>query len=257
MLLPTRFKLGRAFGIRHPVLPRMSAFLQTVDLPALPIKQDWYSSVASWGMLRNDVEGDCTIACVGHMAQQESIYAEVPAEIMTDEEAESQYMALSGYDPARPETDTGLYEGDVGKHWLKQGFTVGGKLDQIVGFADCDIRDDDELKYSILLTGNAMLGIMLPRKAELDLSLWDVPTNPDDAELIGGHCIPVMGWDQDHYFAVSWGQLVPVTKAFLWKYLLETHATLTHRWMNAKGTTPAGVSWDFLVAASRRFSHFA
>jgi hypothetical protein len=228
--------------------------LQSVDLPDLPQSQDWYSSVAEFGMLRNDICGCCVIAGIGHMTQQESIYAEVPAALMTDEEAESQYATLSGYNPMDPSTDVGLYEGDAGRHWMTLGFTVGGSLDKIVGFADCDVRELDEVKYSVLLTGNAMLGIMLPRAAEERLDLWDVPTNRDDAELIGAHCVPVMGWDKDHWYVVSWGQLVPCTNAFIAKYLLEAHVTLTHRWMNAKGTTPAGFEWDYLVAASRQFS---
>jgi hypothetical protein len=192
------------------------------------------------------------------MDQQETVYTGVPAAFMTDDEAEAGYRSMNpAYDATNPATDTGLYEGDVGKHWMTQGFMVGGTIDKIAGFADCDIRDADELKYSVLLTGNAMLGLMIPRKAEEDLSLWDVPTNRDDAELIGAHCIPVMGWDADHWFAVSWGTLVPMTTEFLKKYLLETHVTLTRRWMNAKETTPAGFSWDFLVGASARFSHAA
>jgi len=250
----SRFKLGRAFGARHPALPKMGAFLNAVDLPALNERQDWYSSVAEWGMLRNDFCGDCTIACVGHMNQQESVYSGRPEYIMTDEEALVQYSDLSGFDPMKPETDTGLYEGVVGKHWLDSGFTCGGQLDRIVGFADCDIRNLDEVKYAVQLTGNSMLGIMLPTSAETNLDLWDVPTNPRDALILGAHCVPAVGFDKDHWYVVSWGQLVPVTNAFMAKYLLEAHATLTHRWMTSKDTTPAGFSWDYLVAASQEFS---
>jgi len=250
----SRFKLGRSFGIRHPALPKMGAFLNNVSLPALNEKQDWYSSVASFGMLGNQICGDCTIACVGHMDQQESIYAGLPTYIMTDQEAIDQYSALSGYNPADPSTDTGLYEGVVGKHWLDGGFICGGQVDRIVGFADCDVRDLDEVKYAVQLTGNAMLGVMLPLSAETNLDLWDVPTNPADAALLGGHCVPAMGFDKDYWYVVSWGRLIPVTNAFMAKYLLEAHVTLTHRWMTSANTTPAGFSWDFLVAASQEFS---
>ena len=156
--------------------------------------------------------------------------------------------------PRDPTTDTGLYEGDVGRHWVNQGFIVGGSIDKIVGFADCDIRGLDEVRYSVLLTGNAMLGLMLPRIAEERLDLWDVPTNSDDAQIIGGHCVPVMGWDADHWFAVSWGQVVPMTLPLVRKYMLEAHVTLSPRWINGNGTTRAGVSWDGLVAATREFS---
>lgn len=236
----------------------MSAVLRaSVSLPSLPAKQDWYSSIAGWDMLGNDVAGDCTIAGVGHMAQQESIYAEVPAALMTTEEALGQYSKLSGWDPSKPESDTGLYEGDVGHHWMTDGFVIGGQTDKIVGFADCDIRSLNEILYGVLLTGNSMIALMLPRIAELRLDLWDVPTNPDDAQLVAGHCVPVVGFDRSYWYCVSWGTLVPMTIPFAKKYLLEAHVTLSKRWLNAKNLTPAGFSWDYLVQASKQLSRVA
>lgn len=257
MFEPTIFKLGRAFGIRHDALPKYGDFLNSISLPALNEKQDWYSGIPAdgWPMLRNNFCGNCTIACVGHIDQQESVYAGTPAALMTDDEALGQYEALSHFNPMDPKTDTGLYEGDVGRHWLTNGFMVGGVKDQIAGFSDCDVRNLTEVKYAIQLTANSMLGVMLPRICEQKLDLWDVPTNRDDAELIGAHCIPAVGFDRDHWFVVTWGTLVPCTNAWIAKYLLEAHATLSKRWMSAgKAVSPSGVSWDFLVAATRKFS---
>lgn len=247
-----QYKLGRAAGHRHPQLPRMAAFLLTVDLPKLPIAQDWYSSVAEWPSLLNSEIGDCTIASIGHMIQQESIYADTPDLIMTDAEALAAYEAVSGYDPTKPETDVGAYEGDVGAHWLKAGFQCGGQLDQIVGFADLNPQNIDELKYSILLTGNAFLGFELPACAEQD-TVWDLPQTPAEAVMLGGHAVPAVGWDADHLYVVSWGQLYPVTWAFYKTYIDEVHTTLSHRWMSSRGTSPAGFDWNWLVSASNAF----
>jgi hypothetical protein len=99
---------------------------------------------------------------------------------------------------------TGLYEGDVGRHWVNNGFTVAGELDKIVGFADCDTTNLDELKYSILLTGNAYLGWDLPMCAETD-PVWDLPQTPEDAKPICGHATAAVGWDPDYLFIVNLG----------------------------------------------------
>lgn len=231
----------------------MAAFLKTVALPTLPLKQDWYSSIAAWPMCDNDRIGCCTIASVSHMIQQESLYAGGSELLMSDAEIVAGYSAVSGYVAGKPETDHGAYEGDVGQHWLKQGFTCGGHVDQIVGFGDLNPHNFEELKYAILLTGNCLLGFNLPACAE-ENRVWDLPRTPDDARLVGGHAVPAVGWDQSYLYVVSWGQLVPVTWAFYSGYVDEAHFTLSRRWLNAKGTTPSGCSWDGLVAASQQFA---
>lgn len=247
-----KYKLGRVAGYRHPRLPRMAAFLRTVYLPQLQTAQNWYGSVASFGMLLNDQIGDCTIASAGHMIQQESVYADTPALIMADPEALAGYEAVSGYQPGKPETDVGAYEGDVGKHWLTTGFQCGGQLDKIVGFADLNPQNLDELKYSILLTGNALLGFRLPACAEEE-SEWDLPKTKADGTIVGGHAVPAVGWDASCLYVVSWGKIIPVTWAFYKAYVDEAHTTLSHRWMNSSGTSPAGFDWSWLVGASQSF----
>jgi hypothetical protein len=207
-------------------------------------------------MLLNSEISDCTIASVGHMVQQESVYADTPDLIMSDAEALAAYSAVTGYDPARPETDLGAYEGDIGQYWLKTGFHCGGQLDQIVGFADLNAQNLDELKYSILLSGNAFLGFNLPACAEED-PVWDLPTTADGAVSVGGHAVPAVGWDSRGIYVVSWGQLIPVTWAFYMKYVDEAHTTLSHRWLHSTGLTPSGFDWSWLVAASKRFCSLA
>lgn len=244
--------LGRIVGRRRPALPRMAAFLNSVTLPPLPEKQNWYSSVASWPMLMNDTLSDCVAASVGHMIQQESIYADSPDLIMSDAEAVAAYQAVSSYVPGKPETDEGAYEGDAGHHWLTDGFVCGGVLDKLAGFADCNPRDVAQLKYSILLTGNALLGFNLPACAETS-SVWELPRTADEAKSVGGHAVPAVGWDKDYLYVVSWGGLVPVSWPFFHEYIDEVHTTLSRRWLCTKGLTPTGVCWNDLVAASKAF----
>jgi hypothetical protein len=147
---------------------------------------------------------------------------------------------------------TGLKEGDVGRHWLNNGFTVAGVLDKIVGFADCDVSNLHELKYAILLTGQ-YLGWDLPMCAETN-PVWDLPQTAEDAKPVVGHATAAVGWDPDYLYIATWASLTPVTWPFVRKYLSEVHVTVSRRWINTKGTTPAGFDWDYLVAATRRFS---
>lgn len=246
-------KLGRVRGHRKYGLPHMGAFLRSVQLPALPAAQDWYSSISSWGELLNNSLSDCTIATVGHIVLQESTYASTAPLLMTDAEALAGYEAATGYNPTDPSTDQGAYEGDIGAHWLHQGFQCGGEIDKIVGFADVDVRNLADVKYSIFLTGNAFLGVSLPACAESG-STWEMPTTTAGAKILGGHAIPAVGYDENWIYVVSWGQLIPVSWAFFQAYCDEVHVTLSHRWQHSTGLTPAGFDWSTLIAATRTFS---
>lgn len=214
-----------------------------------------FSTEPQWYVANGVVTHNCTIASVGHMVQQESWLTGHPL-VMTDAEALAGYEAVTGYKPDDPATDTGAYEGDVGAYWLKTGFKCGGQLDQIAGFADINVKNLDELRYSVFLTGNCFLGFTLPACAEED-PVWDLPTTPEAGEIVGGHAVPVVGYDQKYFYVVSWGAIVPVTYPFIQKYLDEGHVTLSHRWMTTKGLTPGGINWNQLIADTKAFCALA
>ena len=85
--------------------------------------------------------------------------AGVPVPLMTDQEAIGHYSQVSGYDPEKPETDTGLYQGNVGAHCKTKCFSIGDETEKIGGFVDCCIGSLNEVLHSVFLTGNSILAL--------------------------------------------------------------------------------------------------
>src|SRR5271170_8068747 len=78
----------------------------TTALPAPPSSRDWSKGIASWGMMGNDVVGDCTCAAVGHALQVLSVNVGKEAAI-TNREVYAAYEEWCGYNPGDPSTDQG------------------------------------------------------------------------------------------------------------------------------------------------------
>jgi len=60
-------KLGKAPAIQDNRTLKLGSYLNDSALPTLPDTFIWNSDVSQWGVMKNDVIGDCTIAAAGHL----------------------------------------------------------------------------------------------------------------------------------------------------------------------------------------------
>jgi len=202
--------------------------------------QHWAPGFTAWGMMLNATLGDCTIAGVAHGIQTWTAANGAVATI-SDSTIQGYYQTWDGYDPSDPSTDQGGIELDVLKKWRSQGFA--GHM--IYAFADPNLKNHTEVKTAIWLFGGLYIGFEVPSNINEDAgATWDVA----GAEATdGGHCVFVVGYDDQKLEIISWGERYYMTWAFWDKYVDEAHAILSYDWFN-KDAAPSGFNQAQLQA---------
>lgn len=231
----SKMKLGRK-AIKTDTRTLALARYFAPGLPPPPASADWTKGITSWGMMLNDTLGDCTIAGVAHAIQ---VFTANTGSMVTvpDATIESYYETWDGYDPSKPNTDTGGIELDVLNDWQKQGF-AGNTL---MAFADPKPANLSDARQSVALFGGVYIGLSLPLTAQTQ-DVWDVvPRGGAKAKpgSWGGHCVFVPKYDEKGFTCITWGQLKTMTLAFWSKYCDEAHALLAQNWLTVKGS-PGG-----------------
>ena len=226
--------------------------------PAPASSPDWLTAVArksagGWGMYGNDQYGDCVFADCAH---QEMLRTANVGKIWipTLEQVLALYSACTGFNPDDPSTDNGADEVSVIDYLTCNGWN-GRKLD---GHANLDTTNTEHLKWAVCIFGASRLGVNLPQSAMDQFQAnqpWDYA---GDASPIGGHDVPLVKYQADMFFVVTWGKLQPVTPGFMaatysdgTPYIEEAHAELALDWMNAAATAPSKLNMQQLVADLR------
>lgn len=221
----------------------LEAFLRAT--PSVPDAIDWSLAVKDWGMLENDKLGDCVPAGVLHSAQLATALASTEFK-PTNDNAILLYQLIGHFDPFHPDTtDRGCVMYDAMQQLVDPGF-LGQKLE---AFADINISNLDTLKLACHLFGPVPIGIEFPASASEQFDKgepWDVTDPP--AKIEGGHCVVVVGYDENYYYVVTWGKVWKATPAFMTKYLDEAYVMLSKLWVMPTSQTPGAVDYDALVA---------
>src|SRR5690348_3468981 len=107
---PTRRAMAKALAVGD--------FMAT--LPPAPAVFDLTGGILDWGMMGNDLLGDCTEAAKGHLLQAwtKASGSEVT---LPDSVIVQAYEDECGYNPANPATDQGGEIVDVLNHWQTAG----------------------------------------------------------------------------------------------------------------------------------------
>lgn len=227
--LTRHHKLGRKPHQTLMGVPHVSE----LALPSAPAVCDRFRAISCWPMLKNDVEGDCTIAAAGHIMQLWNVLGGIGKGVMTDAEAEGAYSALGGFIPGQASTDNGLVMSDVLQVWQAKGLPNGGSAIRLTQFFKINPGDVDSIERAINELGAVYLGYHMPSNA-IQTQHWAVdPTS----WLVGDHCIPAVGYSRDSgtLWNVSWGAAVPVDYQFHLKYCEEAWAVYSTDWRPTSG----------------------
>jgi hypothetical protein len=228
----SKMKLGRGHVKKDSRTLKLGKYFKDTLPPAPPTK-DWTKGITAWGMMLNDVHGDCTIAAAAHAIQVWS--AQTAGELtVPDAMILKYYEEWDGYKPSHPNTDGGGVELDVLNAWQKSSFD----RHKLVAYADPDHASLHEIRQAIALFGGVYIGLALPTSAKTQL-IWDVaPNGGADAKAgsWGGHAVFVPKYDEHTFTCVTWGKLKTMTVAFWKEYVDEAHALLSHDWLLYKGS---------------------
>lgn len=230
---PVQVKLGRVRSSRASRAPRLA--MQDIDplaLANLPDAVDYTTkAMASISrMYLNDQMGCCVISDRFHVAGVLTGNDLGTPVLGTDQEVYDAYVKLK----AGP-GDSGCIPTDVLDYMRDYGITIGGKIHKIDGYATIDHRSKDLVRFSTYRFGSVTLGVNLP-KDWLSSSVWDV----SNSQIVGGHDIPIVGFNTRGVLVSSWGRVFLITYAALASqaYVEEAHAVLSPDWYNDDKTDP-------------------
>lgn len=235
------------FG-RKPPTPTMrsvrTAFVMEEALntlgPAPAVSDDYVSAVdkvtsGAWGMMGNDQVGCCTMADSGHAlmlrtANVSSIVIPETVDILAAYAAESGWNGVIG-----DVSDQGADEGQVCAFMETTGLL--GHKSSATGAVDP--TNQDHLAWCVQIFGDCRLGIYVTQR-EMDQfnagQPWDAITQ-SQPDILGGHDVPIVKYDQTYWYVVTWGKLQAVKRGFP---IEEAHSELYMDWIKQAGTSPSG-----------------
>ena len=113
-------------------------------------------------MMLNDQIGCCEVATAGHLRMAWTYAVTGATAAIPDSVVLSTYRALTGYDPATGQNDTGVATDDLLNYWQTTG--IGGN--KIAGCVAIDPTNQAEVQQAIYLFGGVFVTVNLPRSAE-------------------------------------------------------------------------------------------
>jgi hypothetical protein len=231
--MPLKFgRLSAYSETSHPRL-HLSPHLTAVTPPP---SVDWYSEVLRWPMYLNDQIGDCTEAMVGHIIENTSTYGLRSGIQITDTFVLAAYERVSGYFPGDPSTDQGAVLQDVYGDWRKTG--VGGH--KALCFAQVNHERLDEIKLAVEQFGAVGLGITVTDRMMADFDAG-LPWRSAVGDVLGGHAVPIVGYDAEMVYVVTWGRVQPMAWGVLVHRTDEAWVAVLPEWFSAAGVDPGGV----------------
>lgn len=221
------------------------------QLGAPPDEADWTPAVdkatgGDWGVLGNDQYGCCVEADEAHALMLRTANTGTIVR-PTEQDVLALYTAETGFDPKRPETDQGTDELSACQ-WMETTGFLGHRASAI---GAVDPLNFDHLRWCIQLFGYARTGFAVPDYAEDQFNRgqpWDVEApGPSGPNIVGGHDVPFVKYDQELFYCVTWGKLQAVTRAFVEQFFEEAHALLFDDWIKQGGLAPSDLDQRALL----------
>jgi hypothetical protein len=204
-------------------------------LPPIPTVAGWDQGQTAWGEMMNDRLGICTIACAGHF---EMLWTMNASNLFTplDSQIVAAYSAITGYDPSKtlPDgsnpTDQGADEITVLNAWRNNGI-AGHKIN---AYAEIPVVGDpvsilNNIRASIHLFGGCYLGVMLPDNWETQINSnlpWTLVKGFGPNQN-NGHAIPLVSYDQNFFYCITWGQIQPISTQWFLACCDEAYAVIS------------------------------
>jgi len=235
-------KFGRTKRSFDPRVPHMSALLAGKVLPPPPPSKSYLTNMpTSFGMMLNDNLSDCTCAAYYHARQVWTFNADGTEVTEPDLDVEDLYEQACGYKPQTPGAGPGGNEQHVLSFLFNTGAPIGAngqQRDKVIAFVEVDHRNSEDVKRTINDCGVAYIGFPVPTNVTPENKVWDYDPA---AQMTGdGHAVVLAAYDANGATAISWGALYTLT--FISHIVDEVYAIADTSWVDAKGTTPAGLT---------------
>jgi hypothetical protein len=205
----------------------------------------------SWGMLGNDIWGDCAWAGPAHETMLLTKEGGHTAKFTT-ETVLSDYAAGTGFDPnAGPSGNNPTDRGSNVRHVLKYRAKTGivdatGQRHKIGAYVKLTPKDLTQVYQAMYLFQVVGIGIEFPGSAMEQFNRGEPWSVVRGARIEGGHYVPCVA-KRANIDVVTWGALQPMTVQFFETYCDEAWAYVSEEDLR-KGVDPDGFSLQQLKA---------
>lgn len=263
--MPQRGRYGKKPARLNSVKLRVRDYYDhKAVLPAVPPNFGHAGDVPAWGMLGNDICGCCVWSGGDHETMLDTAEGSVEA-IFTEANAIGDYSAVTDYDPAQTDPDTGENPTDQGTD-----VQVAAKYRQQIGLIDSSGTrhkvaaylaltpgDPDELAVAAYVFSAVGIGIRVPDFAEQQFEQgqpWSTRGQYGAPNIVGGHYVPVIGRQDGMFQVVTWGQVQLMDEMFYRQFCDEAIVYLSLEFLNAAGKSPEGFNVAQLQADLQAFT---
>lgn len=204
----TSFKFGR-LAAQFPAALRDLTYYSAGPLPKPP------ASVAApklaYGMDGNDQYGDCGVAGANHGFMSAATDTGETETFPTEAEIVSYYLTYTGGQ------DSGVVLSDFLAYVKKTGWFG----HEVAAYAPVSISDIKTLEFAVNAYGFAYAGIQVTSAMENAFTAG-APWTPEDfaTPVIGGHCVPIVGYGTDYLYCVTWGRMQAISFS-AWPFMAE------------------------------------
>ena len=191
------------------------------------------SRTSGLGDLGNDQYGDCGVAGLEHLLESDAADANETESFPSDQQAIAFYLQYTG----------GQDSGVVLSQYLTYVRTNGYYGHTVAAFAPVSVHDVPVLQAAIYLYDGAYTGIAVTQ-AMMDAFGQGEPWTLEMAqgEPLGGHCIPLVAYDGQYLYAITWGGIQKIEYA-AW------HAISSEAWAVISGELADGDGHGVNLAA--------
>lgn len=241
-----QLKLGKLPARPGAVNLRFGAFFDARKLPTPPARFGHYAVGQPWGVLANNDHSCCVFSGAAHEEMIWRHEAKKPQPGFRDQDVLADYSAVTGFDPAKPETDQGADMQVAASYRRKTGILdSSGARSKIDGYVALRAGDERDLALATYLTGAVGVGLQFPESA------WDqfdaeepwqiVPGSP----VNGGHYVPCVGRNSNgDFLVITWGRIHAMAPEFYAKYCDEAVSYISLQILDTRGLTPEGFAAD-------------
>lgn len=220
--------LGRYPSRPDPRTLRLSDYADPAAPPPPP-QRLWQTPVSDWGVMGNNLYGNCTIVTPAHAILAWRANELSDTRRISDNaviELSREMGALNGYNIL-----------DRLRYWRKLGMWA----NLLWAFASVDPLDRPSIARAINTFGVVDIGVNLPL-AWRNADEWTTGTGRNYRPgSWGGHSVPLVGYDKTNVYAVTWGQIVPMTWDALTTYCDEAYALIDPDWIAGDSFSPSGL----------------
>jgi hypothetical protein len=233
---PTKCLLGRLPSVHDPRTLRLRRFL-SAPLPPPPPTEMHHEGITDWGIMGNTAYGNCVIVTAAHAIMAWYHATRGITDRIPDEKVitlSRQLGALNGYSILQRN-----------KIWRNSGMWT----NQTSAFAQTGSTEPTLHRQIIHTFGISDVGLAMPR-AWQQQDPWDTGRGPAFRKYTwGGHSVPLVGYDEELFYCVTWGKIQAITPAALTAYCDEAYAIIDQAWLDATGRTPEQLDMQALNAA--------